>query len=158
MASAGAILERLSEGAELETVVIGPITRTHIVRYAGASGDFNPLHHDDEYARKLGNPGIFAMGMFPAGALATAVARWLGIERVRRYSVRFQSRVWPGDRLTLCGSVESKVVRDGAWTVVCALRVVNDAGEAVITGRAEAVYPLCAEPERDRPEGGPARQ
>jgi len=112
------------------------------VRYAGASGDFNPLHHDDEYARSLGNPSIFAMGMFPAGVLATAVTRWLGVGAVRRYSVRFRSRVWPGDRLTFCGTVAQKTERNGVGVVICDLQVLNQDGEAVITGEAEANYRL----------------
>ncbi len=136
------IFLQLNHGAEFEPIVIGPITRTHIVRYAGASGDFNPLHHDDEYARSVGNPSIFAMGMFPAGVLATAVTRWLGVGTVRRYSVRFRSRVWPGDRLTLRGTVAEKAERDGVGLVICALQVLNQNGEAVITGEAEAAYPL----------------
>lgn len=142
MANPRGIFAQLVEGAELEPVTVGPVTRTHIVRYAGASGDFNPLHHDDEYARRLGNPSIFAMGMFPAGVLATAVTRWLGVGAVRRYSVRFRSRVWPGDRLTLCGTVTQKSQRDGTGIVLCTLRAVNQDGEAVITGEAEAAYPL----------------
>ena len=142
MTSPGAVFDRLQEGDELDGLTIGPITRTHIVRYAGASGDFNPLHHDDEYARSLGNPSIFAMGMFPAGVLATALTRWLGPGRVRRFSVRFRSQVWPGDRLTFGGIVERKALQKGEGVIVCALRVVNQAGEDVITGEAEAVFPL----------------
>lgn len=137
--------QALQEGTELEEFSIGPITRTHIVRYAGASGDFNPLHHDDEYARGLGNPGIFAMGMFPAGVLATAVTAWLGVGRVRRFKVRFRSRVLPGDRLTFRGKVERKGAEDGLGSVLCSLRVVNQDGEDVITGEAEAQYPLGPE-------------
>src|SRR5206468_8125827 len=78
----------------------GPVTRTDLVRYAGASGDFNPLHHDDEYARASGLPGLMAHGMFSAGLLASFVTRWFGPGSVRRFKVRFKEPVFPGDRLS----------------------------------------------------------
>lgn len=138
--------DSLHEGLVFAPMTIGPITRTHIVRYAGASGDFNPLHHDDEYARSLGNPSIFAMGMFPAGVLGTAVTHWLGVGCVRRFKVRFAARVWPGDTLTLEGTVSRKELDGGLGTVGCSLRVVNQAGEVVIYGEADAAYPIAGGP------------
>ena len=80
--------------------VIGPVTRTDFVRYAGAGGDFNPLHHDDEYANSLGLPSVFAMGMWTAGLLATFVSDRLGL-RIAALDLRFRSPVWPGDELIL---------------------------------------------------------
>jgi acyl dehydratase len=80
---------------------VGPITRTDIVRFAGASGDFNPIHHDEEFARAAGYPTVFAMGMFTAGLLGDYVAGWLGFESIRRFKVRFVSPTWPADRLML---------------------------------------------------------
>lgn len=81
--------------------VVGPVTRTDFVRYAGAGGDFNPLHHDDEYARNLGLPSVFGMGMWTAGLLASFVGDWIGVGAVRSLDVRFRSAVWPGDELIL---------------------------------------------------------
>lgn len=80
---------------------IGPITRTDIVRFAGAGGDFNPVHHDEEFARAAGFPSVFAMGMLTAGLLGDFVASWLGLANVGRFAVRFASPVWPGDTLML---------------------------------------------------------
>lgn len=79
---------------------IGPVTRTDFVRYAGAGGDFNPLHHDDEYAKSLGLPSVFAMGMWTAGLLASFVSDRLG-PWISGLDLRFRSPVWPGDELTL---------------------------------------------------------
>jgi len=87
--------------------VFGPITRTDVVRYAGASGDFNPIHHDDEFAAKAGYPSVFSIGMFQAALLATFATDWLGAEKIRRYAVRFRDQVWPGDELTCEGRIES---------------------------------------------------
>ncbi len=83
-----------------EPVIYGPLTRTDLVRYAGASGDFNPLHHDHEFASNAGLPDVMAHGMLSAGLLASALTKWFGAGSVRRYSIRFRSPVWPGDVLT----------------------------------------------------------
>ncbi len=80
---------------------VGPITRTDIVKFAGAGGDFNPVHHDEEFARRAGHPSVFAMGMLTAGLLGDFVADWLGLAQVARFNVRFVRPVWPGDVLAL---------------------------------------------------------
>ncbi|MEO8093301.1 MAG: MaoC family dehydratase N-terminal domain-containing protein [Pseudolysinimonas sp.] len=84
-----------------EPATVGPLTRTDFVRYAGAGGDFNPVHHDDEYARGLGFPSVFAMGMLPAGILGGYVSRWLGPRGIGYFGVRFTQPTWPGDALDL---------------------------------------------------------
>src|SRR5918995_1789746 len=86
----------------------GPITRTDIVRYAGASGDFNPIHHDETFATGSGFPTVFSIGMYQAALLATFATDWLGADTIRRFTVRFQEQVWPGDELT-CSGVVTKV-------------------------------------------------
>ena len=102
-------------GMELGPTVFGPIERTDIVRYAGASGDFNPIHTDEGYARRSGAPTVFAMGMLPAGYLAHALSDWFGgPHRLRRFKVRFTTRIWPGDEVVCVGDVtdvEGEVVR-----------------------------------------------
>jgi acyl dehydratase len=80
---------------------IGPVTRTDFVRYAGAGGDFNPLHHDDGYARALGLPSVFGMGMWTAGLLASFVCEHIALPHLKSLDLRFRSPVWPGDGLTL---------------------------------------------------------
>jgi acyl dehydratase len=101
-------LEAVAPGMDLETVVFGPLARVDFVRYAGASGDFNPIHTDEGYARETGAPTVFAMGMLPAGYLAHAVSDWFGgPHRLRRFKVRFTTRVWPDDELVCGGRVES---------------------------------------------------
>jgi acyl dehydratase len=92
-------------GATAEPRTFGPITRTDIVRYAGASGDFNPIHHDEGFATSAGFPTVFSIGMFQAALLATYATDWLGAETIRRFTVRFSEQVWPGDELTCSGTV-----------------------------------------------------
>ncbi len=132
---------------------IGPITRTDFVRYAGAAGDFNPLHHDDEYARRAGNPSVFAHGMFSASLLASQLVQWFGPDRTRGFKVRFNARVWPGDTV----SVEAKLVsfeRDGEETMArVELQLLRQTGEVAVTGEALMLCPPGqpgAEPEQVR--------
>ncbi|MDQ4143002.1 MAG: MaoC family dehydratase N-terminal domain-containing protein [Actinomycetota bacterium] len=102
----------IDPGMEFEETVFGPISREDIVRYAEASGDDNPIHQDEEYARKSGAPTVFAMGMLPAGYLATAVSGWFGgPQNIRRFKVRFTTRVWPGDEIVCRARVVS--IEDG---------------------------------------------
>lgn len=97
----------LVAGAVLPERYFGPQTRTDIVRYQGASGDFNPIHHDDEFARSAGMPGIFSIGMLQAGYLGTYCVELFGPDSVRRLSVRFAEQVWPGDELVCRGAISS---------------------------------------------------
>jgi 3-hydroxybutyryl-CoA dehydratase len=108
---------------------VGPLTRTDIVRFAGAGGDFNPLHHDEEYARAAGFPTVFAMGQMQAGMLSKLATDRLGLANVRSYKVRFRAKVWPGDVLILRGR---EVAREDG-TVRCELEAVReDGGEVAV--------------------------
>jgi len=113
----------------------GPITRTQIVRFAGASGDFNPMHHDESFALAAGQPGVFAMGQLQAAMLASMVAEWLGADKVVGYGVRFRDKVWPGDRLVLSGALTGET--DGLREYQ--LKAIREAdGAVVLTGWARA--------------------
>ncbi|MGZ8766630.1 MAG: MaoC/PaaZ C-terminal domain-containing protein, partial [Acidimicrobiia bacterium] len=68
-------------------LVVENLTRTNFVRYAGASGDLNPMHHDDTIATQVGNPSVFGHGMLTAGLMARVVKDWLGPEALRRIQV-----------------------------------------------------------------------
>jgi peroxisomal enoyl-CoA hydratase 2 len=99
-------MEGVSPGMEFGEMVFGPLGRVDIVKYAGASGDFNPIHTDEGYAQSTGAPTVFAMGMLPAGYLAHAAADWFGgSQNLRRFKVRFTTRVWPGDEIACTGRV-----------------------------------------------------
>ena len=89
-------------GDERTALVVDSVERSMFVRYAGASGDFNPIHWDREFARAAGYDDVFAMGMFPAGILAGFLSAWLGRESVRRFRCRFVDQTWAGEQL-ICG-------------------------------------------------------
>lgn len=111
----------------------GPVSRTDLVRYAGASGDFNPLHHDETFARAAGLPGVMAHGMFSAGLLGSFLIAWVGERPIRRFRVRFLSPVWPGDTLSAGG----EILGGGGTVAHLALRLWREDGAEVVTGEAE---------------------
>lgn len=114
------------------------LTRSDLVMYAGASGDFNPMHTDEIAAREAGLPSVFGHGMFTAGLLATALTNFVGIGNLASYKVRFTKQTWPGETLTTNVTVREK--RPGN-EIVLECSVMNQDGEAKITGEAVAVLP-----------------
>ena len=115
----------------------GPITRQDLVRYAGAAGDFNPLHYDDAFARSAGLPGVMAHGMFSAGLLGSFLVAWVEDRRVRRFRLRFKSPVWPGDMLQATGSVVRSYQVDGGRVAELVLKLGRQDGSEVVTAMAE---------------------
>jgi len=114
------------------------LTRTDLVMYAGASGDFNPMHHDEVAAQAAGLPSVFGHGMFSAGLLATAITNYVGIGNLASYRMRFTKQTWPGEVLSTNVSVIEK--RPGNEIVLeCVL--VNQNGEAKLQAEAVAVLP-----------------
>lgn len=85
--------------------VLGPLTRTDFVRYQGASGDMNPVHHDEPFAKAAGYPGPLAVGMFAAGVMNSWASDHFGPENVRRTRVRWRKPSFPGSVLTIDGKV-----------------------------------------------------
>ena len=134
--------EDLEPGAAPERREYGPLTRTHFVRYQGASGDFNPIHHDEEFARSAGFPTVFSVGMLQAGILASYVTDWLGPANVRRFAVQFREQVWPGDHLRCSAEVTKRYEHDGERRVDLALTCERvESGGAAIKGEATFVVP-----------------
>lgn len=121
------------------TVVVDGLTTRDFAKYAGASGDFNPIHYDQEYARELGNPGVFGQGMLTMGVAAHFAADWFGVGRIRSLGTRFTARVWPGDAVT----VEGEVTAVEPPTVTAELNATRGTDEPVLTG--EIVAELDAE-------------
>jgi acyl dehydratase len=119
--------------------VVGPLTRTDIVRYAGASGDYNPIHHDEEFAKSAGLPSVMAHGMLSAGLLASFVTRWFGAGSVRRFKVRFREQVWPGDVLRAEGRVTAISDAPDGGRAQLELSLNRADGRPVITGSADVL-------------------
>lgn len=125
---------------------VGPwhhkITREQLVRYAGASGDFNPIHYDDEKARGFGLPGIIAHGMLNMGLAARYLKSGAPLgARLERYGVRFRAMVQPGQTVSIAGEVKS-IERDQEQVrAVVEVTLGVDGASPAITGQAVFVWP-----------------
>lgn len=120
-------------GDALETNHFGEVSRTDVVRYQGASGDMNPIHHDEPFAKAAGYPAPLVVGMFQAGALAAWAAGVFGPETTRRTRIRWQARVWPGDRLVFTGNVTKRHEEAGEQLIDVELWCHKDDGELCVT-------------------------
>jgi acyl dehydratase len=126
-------------GDSRSQVVAEGLTRTQIVQYAGASGDYNPLHTDEPFARDVaGYPGVFAHGMLTMGMTARVLTDWAGDSRLLTYGVRFTAQVWPGDTLTTTATIREVTEHDGAPVALIDVVTTNQDGTPVITGTATA--------------------
>lgn len=117
------------------------LTRTDLVMYAGASGDFNPMHTDEVKAKESGLPSVFGHGMFSAGLLATAVTDFVGVGNVRNYKVRFVKQTWPGETLISKTTITAKRSEDGRNLVELECELANENGEVKVAGEATAELP-----------------
>jgi acyl dehydratase len=112
------------------------LTRTDLVTYAGASGDFNPMHTDEVAAQAAGLPSVFGHGMFSMGLLARAVTDWAGVGNLANYRVRFTKQTWPGETLSTTVVVSAKREEDGRRLVDADVSLANQDGEVKVAGSA----------------------
>lgn len=123
-------------GSVHEQVVVENLTRTQIVQYAGASGDYNPLHSDEVFATKVaGYPSVFAHGMLTMGLTGRMLTDYVGDGRLVRFGGRFRAQVWPGDDLTARAEI-TEITGDNLVELV--ITTVNQDGAEVFTGTAAA--------------------
>jgi acyl dehydratase len=133
--------ESVEAGQALPPFVVENLSRTDLVRYAGASGDFNPIHHDEGFAKAAGNPTVFGHGMLTAGFVARCITDAVGVEGLRRFKVRFATRVWPGDTITCAGTITRKYEAEGERRVDGEVQASNQKGEIAVTGFFTASLP-----------------
>ena len=134
--------EDLQEGDEItDWPPVENISRSHFVRYAGASGDFNPMHHDDTVATKVGYPSVFGHGMFSAGVLSHYVTDWVGVRNLRKYAVSFRGQLYPGATLSFKATVTKKYKEGDENRIDATLQGVDDKGTVIINGRCTAALP-----------------
>jgi len=117
------------------------LTRTDLVQYAGASGDFNPMHTDEVKAKDAGLPSVFGHGMFSAGFLATAITDYVGVGNLTRYRVRFAKQTWPAETFVTRVKVTGKRKEDGVNLVDLECTLLNQDGEVKVAGEATANLP-----------------
>ena len=129
----------LKPGNEHSEVVIDNLSRTQLVMYSGASGDYNPLHTDEVYTKEVaGYPGVFAHGMLTMGLTGKMLTIYVGDGRLTKFGVRFTNQVWPGDTLTSTATVTVVRVEDGQALVDLEVKTTNQDGTTVVSGYATA--------------------
>ena len=130
---------QLKVGDTREEVVVENLSRTQLVMYAGASGDYNPVHSDEMFATKIaGYPTVFAHGMLSMGLTGKMLTNYVGDGRLKKYGVRFTNQVWPGDTLTAKATVTAIREERGQQVVDLAVETVNQDGKTVLSGTASA--------------------
>lgn len=115
---------------------VGPVTQTDIVRFAGAGGDFNPLHHDARFAASAGFDRPIAMGQLTAGLLAAWLTDWCGVENLREYAVRFTAPLEIGDVVELSGEITAFEPEDEDLALATLELTARRDGTTVVSGRA----------------------
>ena len=120
-------------------MVVENLSRTQIVMYAGASGDYNPVHTDEVFATKVaGYPTVFAHGMLSMGLTGKMLTNYVGDGRLTKFGVRFTSQVFPGDTLTARATVEALREEGGQTLVDLTVSTTNQEGREVVSGAATA--------------------
>ena len=129
----------LNIGDTHEEIVVEDLTRTQLVMYAGASGDYNPLHTDEIYTTQIaGYPTVFAHGMLTMGLTGKMLTNYVGYGRLTKFGVRFTNQVWPGDTLTTTATVLDIQINEDATLVDLEIKTLNQKDETVVSGYATA--------------------
>jgi len=130
---------QLKVGDTYQERVVDNLTRTQIVQYAGASGDYNPIHTDEIFATKVaGYPSVFAHGMLSMGMTGKMLTNYVGDGRLTKYGVRFSRQVFPGDTLEAKATVEAIREEDGQFFADLTVETTNQDNQVVVTGTASA--------------------
>lgn len=127
-------------GDTYEEEVCRNLSRTQIVQYAGASGDYNPLHSDEIFTTQIaGYPSVFAHGMLSMGMTGKMLTNYVGDGRLKKFGVRFTSQVFPGATLTAKATITDIREEDGVKVADIDVSTTDEAGTEVIKGQASAI-------------------
>lgn len=137
--------DEVNVGDEIPPLTTGPITETQLVRYAGASGDFNPIHTVHHVAEQAGLGGVIAHGMLVMGLVGRAITAWVGIAPLRQFGVRFVGMTRPGEVITVSGQVVEKMESDGEHRLRCEVTAVDQEGRPKVQGSFVVALPLRGE-------------
>ena len=141
MQSTALYYDDVNIGDEAPIFTVPHISRTQIVRYAGASGDFNPIHHDEKFSIRSGNETVFAHGMLSMGLMGKMLTDWVGDGNLRNFRVRFVNRVWPMDTVAYKAVVTDKREEDGEYLICADIHAENQNGAHTVEGSMRATLP-----------------
>ena len=133
--------EDVQVGDTLPHLVKTPVTHLQLVRYAGASGDFNPLHTDPKIGEMIGTGGIIAHGMLIMGFVGELLSDYVGPHALRKFSVRFRGMTHLGDEITCSGTITEKYEADGEARIAGRVRAADQHGDVKVTGTFVAALP-----------------
>ncbi len=129
----------LSVGVSHSAILVEDLKRTQLVQYAGASGDYNPLHTDEVFAREVaGYPSVFAHGMLTMGMTGRMLTEYVGDARLTKFGVRFTAQVWPGDDLSAAATFSGLEEGGGELLANFDVVTINQRDEVVLNGYAQA--------------------
>ena len=147
--------EAVRVGDELPALAKAPVDRVQLSRYAGASGDYNPVHVDELYAKSIGMPSVYAPGMLIMGFLGQLVSDWGRGAQLRKYNVKFIKIVWPADTVVCKGRVTDRWGEGGRYFTEMDLWAENQKGELVMKGQATIQLFYSLEDESRQRSGQP---
>ena len=130
---------QLKVGDSLPALTKDPISKVQLVRYAGASGDFNPLHTDDSMAQKMGIKGVIAQGILIMGFMGQAISGWVEKRELKRFKVRFMNMTYPGDVITVKASVEEKRETGEGLLTMCSIVAEDQNKDKKVVGEFEVI-------------------
>lgn len=133
--------EDVSVGDDIPSLTAAPITETQLVRYAGASGDFNPIHTVPHIAEATGLGGVIAHGMLVMGLVGRAITAWVGVAPLRQFGVRFTGMTKPGQTITVTGKVIEKLELNGEHCIRCEVVAADQDGQSKVQGSFVAALP-----------------
>ncbi len=130
---------KLKIGEDLPSLVNPPLSKLQFVRYAGASGDFNPIHTDDAAAIRSGLTGVIAQGPLIMGLAGKAVCRWVPKRQLKRFQARFLGMSFPGDIITVSARVAEHLETDDGLKIRCAITARDQNEEVKLAGLFEVL-------------------
>jgi acyl dehydratase len=133
--------EDVQIGDEIPRLMKTPITHLQLVKYAGASGDFNPLHTDPKIGEAIGTGGIIAHGMLIMGFIGQMLSNYVGPQALRKFGVRFKGMTHLGDEITCTGTITEKYEENGEGRIAGEVWAADQKGDVKVTGTFVASLP-----------------
>jgi acyl dehydratase len=136
--------EDVQIGDEIPRLVTAPVTHLQLVKYAGASGDFNPLHTDARIGEAIGTGGIIAHGMLIMGFVGQMLSNYAGPQALRKFGVRFKGMTHLEDEITCSGTITEKYEVNGEGRIAGKLQAADQNGDVKVMGTFVAALPRRA--------------